>query len=137
MAAKKSKKSSRKKTTKVKKTAPKRKAKPRGKAKAAKVSKPKRVRRKVRGRAEPAALVAYESRGIGARSGGQSGDTQGLSAGPTANSESVEELLEEGQSFEAEVLNGVENAADPDESEVRTREVPEDDVAEEYRENQD
>ncbi len=53
-----------------------------------------------------------------------------------AGSESVEELLEEGQSFEAEVVAGVENAGDADESEVRTREVPEDDVPEEYR-NQD
>lgn len=48
------------------------------------------------------------------------------------DSESVEELLEEGQSFEAEVLQGVENV--PDEEEVHTREVPEDDVPEEYRE---
>jgi hypothetical protein len=51
-----------------------------------------------------------------------------------ADSESVEELLEEGQSFEAEVVAGVENAPEPDESEVRTKEVPEDDVPEEYRE---
>ena len=42
--------------------------------------------------------------------------------------------MEEGQSFEAEILSGVENAADPDESEVESREVPEDDVPEEYRE---
>lgn len=70
---------------------------------------------------------------MGLRSAGQSGDTQGLSARPTANSESVEELMEEGQSYEAEILHGVENAADPDESEVESREVPEDDVPEEYR----
>jgi len=43
-------------------------------------------------------------------------------------------LLEEGQSFEAEVLSGVENAPDPDQSEVRTHEVAEDDVPGEYRE---
>jgi len=48
------------------------------------------------------------------------------------DSESAEELLEEGQSFEAEVVSGVENALDPDQGEVRTREVPEDDVPEEY-----
>ena len=51
------------------------------------------------------------------------------------DSESVEELLEEGQSLEAEILNGVENAREPDQGEVRTRQVPEDDVPEEYREN--
>ena len=72
---------------------------------------------------------------MGARSGGQAGDTQGISARPTADSESVEELLEEGQSFEAEILHGIENAADPDESEVQVREVPEDDVPDEYRDD--
>jgi hypothetical protein len=79
-------------------------------------------------------LVAYEQRGLGARSGGQAGDTQGLPANSEVDSESVEELLEEGQSFEAEVLDGVENAPDADKSEVHTREVTEDDVPEEYRE---
>jgi hypothetical protein len=36
------------------------------------------------------------------------------------DSESVEELTEEGQDYEAEVVSGVENALDPDEGEVRT-----------------
>jgi hypothetical protein len=44
----------------------------------------------------------------------------------------VEELTEEGQGLEADVIDSVENAPDPDVSEVRTREVPEDDVPEEY-----
>jgi len=96
--------------------------------------KPKPSHRTPRGRANAAELVAYEQRGLGARSGGQSGDTQGLSANPALDSESVEQLLEEGQSFEAEVLSGVENAPDPDQSEVHTHEVAEDDVPEEYRE---
>lgn len=74
-----------------------------------------------------------ETRGLGARSGGQSGDIQGLSGIADGGSESVEEPMEGGQSFEAEVLQGVENAPDPDEGEVRTHEVPEDDVPEEYR----
>lgn len=87
-----------------------------------------------RGRPNAGELVSYEQRGLGPRSGGQSGDTQGLAAGPDVDSESVEELLEEGQSFEAEVVNGVENAPDPDQGEVRTREVEQDDVPEEYRE---
>jgi len=96
----------------------------------------RRTRQAVRGTAELGELVAYDPRGMGARSGGQAGDTQGISARPTVDSESVEELLEEGQSFEAEILNGVENAADPDESEVRPKQVPEDDVPEEYLENE-
>jgi len=78
-------------------------------------------------------LVSFETRGRGARSAGQSGDTQGLSAVPDVDSESVEELLEEGQSFEAEVVDGIENAPDADEGEVRTKEVEEDDVPEEYQ----
>jgi hypothetical protein len=45
----------------------------------------------------------------------------------------VDELLEEGNAFEAEVVKGVEDAADADEGEVHTHEVPEDDVPEEYR----
>ena len=85
-------------------------------------------------RADSIEVVSYGWRGLGARSAGQSGDTQGISAAVRTDSESVEELLEEGQSFEAEVVAGVENAPEPDESEVRTKEVPEDDVPEEYRE---
>jgi hypothetical protein len=49
-----------------------------------------------------------------------------------ASSESVEELAEEGQAFEAEVIAGVEDAPDPDVAEVHTRQVPEDDVPAEY-----
>jgi hypothetical protein len=89
---------------------------------------------RIPGRADSIEVVSYGRRGLGARSAGQSGDTQGISAAVRTDSESVEELLEEGQSFEAEVVTGVENAPEPDESEVRTKEVPEDDVPEEYRE---
>jgi len=71
-------------------------------------------------------------RGLGLESGGQSGDTEGLSRSEIAASESVEELLEEGQAFEAGIISGVENAPDADEGGVRTRQVPEDDVPEEY-----
>src|SRR5581483_2718182 len=71
-------------------------------------------------------------RGLGAESGGQSGDTQGLFRREHSDSESVEELMEEGQYLEAEAVGGVEDAPDADEGEVRTREVPEDDVPEEY-----
>lgn len=65
-------------------------------------------------------------------SAGQSGGDQGLPRDATADSESVEELLEEGNSFEAGVVLGVENSKDPSVSEVTTHEVPEDDVPGEY-----
>jgi hypothetical protein len=70
--------------------------------------------------------------GLGARSGGQSGDLQGLSDAERANSESVDELLEEGNALEAGIVAGVEEADGEDEREVHTHEVPEDDVPAEY-----
>jgi hypothetical protein len=123
-------KSSKKKSTKSKLVVKKKAAKNRSVAK----SGAKPARRKSRGRPDVGELVTYGRRGMGARSGGQSGDTQGIAGRPDVDSESVEELLEEGQSFEAEVVEGVENAPDADQGEVRTREVAEDDVPEEYRE---
>jgi hypothetical protein len=66
------------------------------------------------------------------RSGEQSGDLQGLSHREGADSESVDELLEEGNAFEADAVSGVEDADNADEKEVHTHEVPEDDVPEEY-----
>jgi hypothetical protein len=78
--------------------------------------------------------VSPSEKGVGPGSGGQSGDTQGLSDVAEAGSESVEELLEEGQSFEAEAIGGVEDAPDPDVAEVHTKQVPEDDVPSEYLE---
>jgi hypothetical protein len=70
--------------------------------------------------------VAFAPDGMGARSGEQSGDLQGLSNIQCADSESVDELLEEGNAFEAEVVKGVEDAEGADEGEVRTHEVPRD-----------
>ncbi|HEV2022976.1 MAG TPA: hypothetical protein VGQ94_10690 [Terriglobales bacterium] len=69
---------------------------------------------------------------LGSDSAGQSGDLQQISDVADADSESVEELLEEGNAFEAAAVYGVENAKDPDVSEVTTHEVPADDVPEEY-----
>jgi hypothetical protein len=66
-------------------------------------------------------------KGPGAGSGGQSGDIEGLSDVESADSESVEELVEEGQDYEAELVSAVENAPDPDQGELST-EVPEDDL---------
>jgi hypothetical protein len=76
--------------------------------------------------------VAFALEGLGARSGEQSGDLQGLSNVEGADSESVDELLDEGNAFEADVVKGVEDAEDDDEAEVRTHEVPQDDVPREY-----
>jgi hypothetical protein len=76
--------------------------------------------------------VLTRQKGGGTDSAGQSGDTQGLSDVAEAGGESVEELLEEGQSFEAEAIGGVEDSADPDVAEVQTKQVPEDDVPLEY-----
>lgn len=72
---------------------------------------------------------------LGPDSAGQSGDLQQLSNTADADSESVEELLEEGNTFEAETVAGVENAGDANVSEVTTHEVPEDDVPQEYLDN--
>lgn len=71
-------------------------------------------------------------RGLGPDAGGQAGDTEGLSREELSSSESVEELIEEGQAYEAEVISGIENAPEADRGEVRTRQVPEDDVPQEY-----
>jgi hypothetical protein len=76
-----------------------------------------------------------DPKGLGARSGGQSGALQGLSDVENAESESVDELLEEGNAFEAEVVQGVENAPNADEGEVKVHDREEQDTGEEYREN--
>lgn len=115
----------RKSTKKValKKAAPKRKSAPKKKA----VAKKKVSRRPSSASSEP---FLREPRR--ARSGEQSGDLQGLSRRESAGSESVDELLGEGNAFEAEAVQGVEDAGDNAESEARTHEVSEDDVPEEY-----
>jgi hypothetical protein len=118
------KKSAAKKAPPAKKAAPPKKAAPK-KKKALKKT-------RSRGKSEGAETVVFEPKGLGARSGGQSGDLQGLSNREGADSESVGELLEEGNAFEAEVVKGIEDVPDADEGEVRTHEVPEDDVPEEY-----
>jgi len=126
------KRTARKKTTTAKAQKPrkkvaKKKAAPK-RAEKRKVVAAKRLRNKSKRLGE--AAVPPERRG--SRSGEQSGDLQGLSRLETADSESVDELIEEGNAFEADVVAGVENAGDTDEKEVRTHEVPEDDVPREY-----
>ena len=129
-----------KKSAVAKKSAPKKSA-PKPKSPAmSKVRKPAKAKRRTGSRGKQdvtETLVAPRGRGLGSSSGGQSGDTQGLSLREEADSESVTELEEEGQYFEAEAVRGVENAPDADQGEVRTHEVPEDDVPEEYRDEKE
>jgi hypothetical protein len=75
---------------------------------------------------------------LDSRSGGvrrasdRESDFEGLSRAEEADSESVDELVEEGNVFEAGAVAGVEAADDEDTKEVRTHELPEDDVPGEY-----
>jgi hypothetical protein len=76
--------------------------------------------------------VPLKRRARAAAAGAGGGDFGGASVVESADSESAGELLKEGQTFEAGIVSGVENAPDPDQGEVRTHEVPQDDVPEEY-----
>jgi hypothetical protein len=139
MASKKNKKKKRNKVTKASLKKPARKKKtPRATAPARKGASRKKAapKNRTRGKSERESSLAFEPAGLGARSGGQSGDLQGLSNTGGADSESVDELLEEGNAFEAEVVKGVEDVPDADEGGVKTHEVPEDDVPEEYQDNE-
>ena len=99
---------------------------------AKRVTAKKRVRsRKTRKPTQPESAV-FEQGAVRSRSGAQSGDLQGLRDIESADSESVDELIEEGNAFEADVVAGVEHADEDQEREVHTHEVPEDDVPEEY-----
>jgi hypothetical protein len=80
-------------------------------------------------------LRTPREKGTGPDSAGQSGDTQGLSSVEEADSESVEELVSEGQFLEAAAVSGVEDAPDADVSEIHLRQVPEDDVPGEYQDD--
>ena len=90
------------------------------------------LRTRVRGKSQSVDTEAFAPEALRERSGGQSGDLQGLSNIEGADSESVAELIEEGNAFEADAVAGVQSAGDADEKEVRTHEVPEDDIPGEY-----
>ena len=128
-----------KKTTKrkavAKKTAPKKKV-TRKHAASRKSSlarkKPSPKGKRLPGKRQAVETITFRSGASRGRRGGQSGDLQGISGRPAADSESVEELLEEGNALEADVLQGVEDAANADQGPVKTKEVPEDDVPQEY-----
>jgi hypothetical protein len=136
------KKKTRKKSTKSKRTVGKKTASVKTAKRPKKIAKKKSAPKKAQKKKSPAkkqtrkksgrtGALSFSARGP-SRSGEQSGDLQGLSRLEAADSESVDELLEEGNAFEADVVAGVESADDADEKEVHTHEVPEDDVPEEY-----
>jgi hypothetical protein len=93
---------------------------------------PTALRTPVRGKSQSVDTEAFAPVALRERSGGQSGDLQGLSNIEAADSESVAELIEEGNAFEADAVAGVEHAGDSDQKEVRTHEVPQDNVPGEY-----
>jgi hypothetical protein len=139
-------KKTKKKHTKLKKTALKKTAASKRKRVKKKVT--KKLTKKAAPKKKPALKkAAVKTKGIGKRTESatpvdvfkkpsrpsvQAGDLQGLSNAETVDSESVGELVEEGNAFEAEVVAGVQDAGSHDEREVRTHEVPEDDVPGEY-----
>jgi hypothetical protein len=86
----------------------------------------------VQRRSQTAKAESFSVQEAAARSAGQAGDLQGLSDVEAADSESADELLEEGNAFEAGIVTGVEDAERATPSEVHTHEVLEDDVPEEY-----
>lgn len=118
----------------AKKKAPAKKAakrKPAGKATTSR-KKAAAPRKKARRKSERSYPVTFRRGASGPDSAGQSGDLQGLSGVEDVDSESVNELIEEGNAFEADVVQGVTDAGNADEEEVHTHEVPEDDVPGEY-----
>lgn len=122
------KKTAKKKTTKAKtanrsskkQTAPKKKSSA-ARKRAGSVSSARELDQEFRGRGRSNSQAARRSE-----------DFEGLSQAEDADSESVDELVEEGNVFEAGAVAGVEEADDADEREVHTHEVPEDDVPKEY-----
>jgi hypothetical protein len=133
-----------KKTKKRNKKQVKNKAKAKVSAKAKLTAKKKSVKRSARPRVRASLLretsvgsqsvetVSLKPKALRARAGAGGGDYGGVSTVAAADSESADELLEEGQTFEAGIVSGVEDAPDADQGPLRTREISQDDVPEEY-----
>ena len=73
---------------------------------------------------EEESVVAAEGEESAPGADVQAGDVDGLSTEAEASAESVEELVESGQYYEAEVVEGVETVPPADEAEVTTHERP-------------
>src|SRR2546430_4521763 len=93
---------------------------------------PTALRTRVRGKSQSVDTEAFAPEALRERSGGQSGDLQGLSNIEGADSESVAELMEEGNAFEADAVAGGGQAGGTDPKEIRTPEGPPGDVSREY-----
>jgi hypothetical protein len=65
-------------------------------------------------------FIPQEQHSLQTAKGRLSGDIQNLSQEELSDSESVEELVEEGQHFEGELIEGIENAPPAHQGEVRT-----------------
>jgi hypothetical protein len=122
-----------KKVTAKAKAATKKKPAPEAKARAQKKVRP--VAATVEAGNQNVETVRMKPRRMTARAGAGGGDFGGTSIVEDVNSESPDELLEEGQAFEAGIVRGVEEADTEIEQEVRTHQEPQDDVPEEYKEN--
>jgi len=74
-------------------------------------------------------IVETEEEAVpGIHKGDMSGDLQGLSTLEYDDSESVSELIGEGQDLEAELIEGIEEAPDADKGDVRVHKAPKKDV---------
>src|SRR5258708_35109157 len=82
------------------------------------------AKKQVRGKSQTVDTVAFAPEGLGPRSSGQSGDLQGLANLEAADSESVDELLEEGNAFEADAVKHVQDAPDATLKQLPTHETP-------------
>src|SRR5437879_13507251 len=78
------------------------------------------LKKQVREKSQSVDTVAFGLEGLGPQWGEQSGDLQGLSNIEGADSESVDEVLEEGNAFEADVVKGGEDGGDAEGMEGRT-----------------
>ena len=80
------------------------------------------VKRKLRNDEAQIDELGDDPEELASDSAGQSGDAQGLSQTADVDEESVEELAETDQAYEAEAVDGLEDAADHPERPVQTRE---------------
>ena len=80
------------------------------------------TKRNVRWSEAQIADLKSDSGQTGSDSAGQSGDAQGLSQVAEVDEESVGELVETDQVYEAEAVEGIEDAGDHPERPVRTHE---------------
>jgi hypothetical protein len=108
------------------------KATPMAKARPAPKKKVRRVAASVQIGSQSVEIVPVKPKARVARAGAGGGDFGGASVVANVDSQSADELLEEGQTFEAGIVRGVEEADENIEQEVRTHEELQDDVPSEY-----